>query len=209
MPPRAPAVSSGSRRPVGSRVPTLLAVKIYTKKGDDGTTGLFYGGRVSKDATGPEAYGTVDEAVAALGIARADADEVLGARLLEIQRQLFVVAAELATDPANRDKLEPGVSLVTDAMVSNLETWIDEVVADVGMPTQFIVPGQSRLPALLDHARSIVRRCERRAVTHCAAHAIDTEVSQVVRYLNRLADYVYMLVRATEEAWEPSRVEDR
>jgi cob(I)alamin adenosyltransferase len=199
--------SGGSRRLVGSHTPTLLAVKIYTKKGDDGSTGLFYGGRVAKDSSGPEAYGTVDEAVAALGVARADADDVLAQRLLELQRHLFVVAAELATDPANRDKLEPGVSLVTDEMVISLERWIDEVVDDVGMPTQFIVPGQTRLPALLDHARSIIRRAERRAVTHLGLHPDEAAASHVVRYLNRLADYVYMLVRAAEESWEPSRTE--
>ena len=180
-------------------------MKIYTKRGDDGTTGLFFGGRVRKDDTGPEAYGAVDEAVAALGVARAEAEGSLAERILEVQRQLFVVAAELATDVANREKLEAGVSLVTPEMVAQLEHWIDDVVEEVGMPTEFIVPGQRRLPALLDVARAVVRRAERRAVTHAAAGGL--EDSHVVVYLNRLADYLYMLVRAGECEWEPSRKE--
>ena len=88
-------------------------------------------------------------------------------------------------------------------MVAQLEAWIDEVVDEVGMPDQFVVPGQARLPALLDLARAVVRRAERRAVAH--ARAVDLGDSLVVVYLNRLADYVYMLVRASETEWEPSR----
>lgn len=180
-------------------------MKIYTRKGDDGSTGLYYGGRVRKDASGPEAYGTVDEAVAALGVARSHAENALGDDLLALQRQLFVVAAELATDPAQRHKLEPGVSLVTEEMVGELEQRIDQVVAAAGVPDGFVVPGQSALPAHLDLARAIIRRAERRAVSYAAEGGL--EGSQVIPYLNRLADYVYMLVRATEEAWQPSRQE--
>lgn len=181
-------------------------MKIYTKKGDDGSTGLFYGGRVRKDEIGPEAYGTVDEAVAALGVARSAATGSLTDDLLAVQRQLFVVAAELATDPSNRHKLEAGVSLVTAEMVTALEEKIDAVVDSVGMPDSFVVPGQSPLPAHLDLARAIIRRAERRAVTYAAQGNL--EGSHVVPYLNRLADYVYMLVRASEEAWQPSRQEE-
>lgn len=185
-------------------------MKIYTKKGDDGTTGLFYGGRVSKDALGPEAYGTVDEAVAALGVARAhsaSAQDPQGfdEEILRVQRELFVVAAELATDPANRSKLTAGVSLVTEDMITQLEENIDEVVNRVGMPDQFIVPGQSALAAYLDVARAIVRRAERRVVALVSEGGWDESLAP--QYLNRLADYVYMLVRAEEVAWEPSREE--
>mgnify|MGYP001547376009 CR=1 FL=1 len=177
-------------------------MKIYTRKGDDGTTGLFYGGRVSKDGAGPEAYGTVDEAVSALGVARAAADETLAEEILALQRQLFVVAAELATDPANRDKLEAGVSRCTAEMVSALEGAIDRIVADVGMPTEFVVPGGNPAAAALDVARTVVRRAERRAVTHLSGVAPE---SLVVPFLNRAADYLYMLARAAEGSWEPSR----
>jgi cob(I)alamin adenosyltransferase len=103
-------------------------VKIYTRSGDDGTTGLFCGGRVRKDGTGPEAYGSVDEAVSALGSARAEAHGPLADRILTVQRELFAVGAELATDASNRDKLKDGVSRVTDDMVARLEADIDEVV---------------------------------------------------------------------------------
>ena len=178
---------------------------IYTKKGDDGTTGLFYGGRVRKDDPAPEAYGSVDEAVAVLATARAVADDDLAGVLLQVQRELFVVAAELATAPENRHKLEPGVSRVTEEMVLRLETRIDEIVADIGQPTEFIVPGDNPLSAALDHARTVVRRAERRCLTYARSGGL--EDSKVIRYLNRLADYVYTLVRATESEWKPSRTE--
>ncbi len=180
---------------------------IYTKKGDDGTTGLFYGGRVSKDHPGPEAYGTVDEAVSALGAARAVADDDVAERLLEVQRDLFVVAAELATAPENRAKLTPGESLVEPAMVTRIEERIDALVADAGMPTAFVVPGGSAVAAALDVARTVVRRAERRCVAYAGAGGLDG--SHVVPYLNRLADYIYLLARSTEDDWLPTREEER
>ncbi len=179
---------------------------VYTKKGDDGTTGLFYGGRVGKDDPAPEAYGAVDEAVAALGAARAEAPADVGERILELQRQLFVVAAELATNPDKRDNLVDGTSRVTADMVTQLEAWIDEVVADVGLPDQFVVPGSDRFAAMLDVARAVIRRAERRAVAYARTGGLGD--SQVVPYLNRLADYAYMLVRAAEHEWEPSRLDE-
>lgn len=181
-------------------------MKIYTKKGDDGSTGLFYGGRVSKASAGPEAYGTVDEAVSALGVARAQAEPPFSTAILEAQRQLFVVAAELATGVESRHKLVDGVSRVTETMISSLEVLIDELEADVGMPTEFVVPGGSTVAAALDVARTVVRRAERRSVAFAAAGGLDG--SHVVAYLNRLADYVYMLARAAEGQWTPSRAKE-
>jgi cob(I)alamin adenosyltransferase len=180
-------------------------VKIYTRTGDDGSTGLFFGGRVPKDETGPEAYGTVDEATSLIGVARALASGELAATLLEVQRQMFVVGAELATGTENRSKLKPGTSLVTPEMVGELETRIDEVVDATGMPTEFVVPGGNQLAAALDVARTVVRRAERRSVTHMRAHAIGD--SSVVPFLNRLADYLYIAARAAEGTWTPSREE--
>lgn len=182
---------------------TLSAVRIYTRKGDDGSTGLFHGGRVAKDDTGPEAYGTVDEAVAALGIARAAASGRLAERILEVQRAMFVAAAELATAPDRRSRLDPGSSLVTTEMVTALESAIDEVEAESGLPTEFIVPGGSAAAAALDLARTITRRAERRAVTHMRERGIEGSV--VVPFLNRLADYLYVLARSAEGDWVPSR----
>ena len=99
-------------------------MKIYTRKGDDGSTGLFYGGRVAKDDSGPEAYGAVDEAVSALGAVRAIASEPLAEAVLAVQRDLFVAAAELATGADNRSKLVDGESRVSETMVTALEVRI-------------------------------------------------------------------------------------
>ncbi len=176
-------------------------MRIYTRRGDDGTTGLFLGGRVAKDATGPEAYGTVDEAVSQLGVARSLAESDVAEAVLAVQRELFVVAAELATDPAQRRRLEPGISLVEVSMIEGLEARIDRIEAEVGMPTEFVVPGGDPVAASIDVARTVVRRAERAAVAHCA----DDADSLVVPYLNRLADYLYMLARAVEREWTPTR----
>lgn len=178
-------------------------MKIYTRKGDDGSTGLFYGGRVGKDDTGPEAYGVVDEAVAALGVARALATEPVAGAILAVQRDLFVVGAELATGAANRSKLAAGNSLTTAAMVTALEERIDDVEAASGLPTEFVVPGGSSVAAALDVARTTVRRAERRAVSHMGAAGIDDSV--VVPYLNRLADYLFILARSQETTWDSSK----
>ena len=180
-------------------------MRIYTRTGDDGTTGLLFGGRLRKDAAGPEAYGTVDEAVSSLGVARAGAPGDLNAEILGVQRELFVVAAVLATDPENRHKLEEDVSRVTPLMVSRLEDEIDRLVAEVGLPTEFVVPGGDPVAAALDVARTVVRRAERRAVAYAAEGGLVD--SNVVPYLNRLADYLYMLARSVEGDWTPSRTD--
>lgn len=177
-------------------------MKIYTKQGDDGTTGLLYGTRVSKADLATEAYGTVDEAVAALGVARAllGGDE-LGAEVLRIQQELFVVGADLATNPDERGKLVAGVSLVTDEMTARLEERIDALVEANPLPQEFIVPGANPASAALDVARTIVRRAERRSVALAEAdRAVNPEV---VRYLNRLADLLFVLARDAAGGREP------
>ena len=180
-------------------------MRIYTRRGDDGSTGLFHGGRVGKDSSGPEAYGTVDEAVSALGVARAQAEPDVAEAVLEVQRDLFVVAAELATDPGRRDLLEAGISRVDSTMIDRIEERIDLIDAEVGMPTEFVVPGGEPVAAAIDVARTVVRRAERRSVTHL----VDEPASLVVPYLNRLADYLYMLARAVEREWTPTRGETK
>jgi len=176
--------------------------RIYTKTGDDGTTGLLYGGRVSKADRVPEACGTVDEAVALLGLARAHSDDAaLEDGLLEVQRELFVLGADLATNPAERTRLEPGVSLVTPEMVERLETWIDELVLAHPPARAFVVPGANPVSACLDVARSVTRRAERRVV-----HLRDSgaEVNDaVLRYLNRLSDLLFVLARIEAGEAEP------
>jgi cob(I)alamin adenosyltransferase len=183
--------------------------RVYTRTGDDGTTGLLFGGRVPKDTAGPAAYGDVDEAVSALGLARAatERDSELDRLLVRLQRELFVVGAELATEPANRTRLEPGVSLVTAEMVSALEPLIDDVSSRFDPPQEFVLPGENAVAAALDLARTVVRRAERAAVA--AARAGWLAESFVIPYLNRLADLVYTLARWQEGAYRPVRVADR
>src|SRR5688500_9663301 len=159
-------------------------VRIYTRKGDTGTTGLLFGGdRVSKADLRTDAYGTTDEAVSALGLARAslgaatDRTEVrLGELILRLQRELFVVGAELATHPERRERLADGVSRVTEAMVSALEDEIDELEELVEQPKEFVLPGESSTGAALDLARTTVRRAERRAVAVADAGGLPDSV---------------------------------
>lgn len=169
-------------------------MKVYTRAGDDGTTGLFFGGRVRKDSAQPVAYGTVDEAQAAFGLARAEAEPggELDELLVSIGRDLYVVMAELATLPENRAKLTEGQTLVTEAMVERLETTIDEISERFEPPTEFVIPGGNRISAALDVARTVTRRSERAAL----AAAVDT--SAVVPYLNRLSDLAWVLARWQE-----------
>ena len=176
-------------------------MKIYTRKGDDGTTGLLFGGRVRKDDPAPEAYGAVDEAQAALGVARAETGEgsELDRPLVRLERDLWVAMAELATAPENRGKLDPGVSSVTVQMVEGLEPVIDDLTSRFEAPTEFVVPGQNRLSALLDVARTSVRNAERRALV------VNAEGSYVVPYLNRLSDLLWTMARWQEGQFMPAR----
>jgi cob(I)alamin adenosyltransferase len=176
--------------------------RIYTKTGDDGTTGLLFGGRVGKDDLVTEAYGTTDEAVATLGLARALTDEdAIAAEVLALQRDLFVVGADLATNPDERDRLQAGVSLVTDEMVAELEARIDRYVAERPLPQVFIVPGANPASAAIDLARSIVRRAERAVV---ALEHADRAPNPAVRiYLNRLSDLLFVLARRQAGESEP------
>jgi cob(I)alamin adenosyltransferase len=170
-------------------------MKIYTRRGDDGTTGLLYGGRVRKDSALPTAYGAVDEAQAALGVVRAEAapDDRLHAIVTHIARDLWVLMAELATNPQQHGRLEPGTSRVTSDMVAWLERQIDAISEEFTPPTAFVVPGQTRIAALLDVARTVVRRAERESL------AAVPDTSQVVAYLNRLSDLLWMLARWSED----------
>ncbi|MCA1727030.1 MAG: cob(I)yrinic acid a,c-diamide adenosyltransferase [Actinobacteria bacterium] len=181
-------------------------MRIYTKTGDDGTTGLLYGSRISKGGPVAEAYGTVDEAVADLGAARAEVAEnvAFDATLLQIQRDLFVVGADLAANPAERAKLKAGVSLVTADMIERLEALIDQTVAEHPLPDEFVVPGTNRPSAALDVARTTVRRAERRAVE---LKDSGTEVNpEAIRYLNRLSDLLFVFARwQAGQAEPPSR----
>ena len=171
--------------------------------GDDGITGLLYGGRVPKDDLVTEAYGTTDEAVAVLGLARSlTSAPDMAVDLLALQRELFVVGADLATNPKERAKLAEGVSLVTDAMVDGLEQRIDRLVERRPLPQVFIVPGANPASASIDVARSTIRRAERAVV---ALEHAEREVNpQIRRYLNRLSDLLFVLARWEAGDSEPA-----
>jgi len=187
---------------------------VATTRGDDGTTGLLYGGdRIAKDDPRAEAYGTVDEAVAALGLARAsigfaeDPGPVgsrltglagLGDLILRFQRELFVVGAELATNPDAWDRLEDGRTRVSGPMLADLERILVETEAAIDMPTEFVVPGETPASAALELARTILRRAERRAVTLHRDGLVPGTF--LVPYLNRLADLLWVLARSAEQA---------
>ena len=169
--------------------------KIYTRKGDDGSTGLWYGGRVPKSGGRPEAYGAVDEAASALGLCRAAAtdDAELSADILRLQNELFVAGAELATAPEAAGRSQEGVSKVTPEMVDALEEVIDRYMERVELPPKFVIPGGTELSARLDVARTAVRRAERRVVDLKQAGDLPDET--VLRYLNRASDAIYAMAR--------------
>ena len=197
---------------------------VATKRGDDGTTGLLFGGdRIFKDDPRTEAFGAVDEAIAALGVARAELGlkaqygtvprtlDRLPELILRLQRELFVVGAELATAPDAADRQKPGETRVTAAMVDGLDAVLADTEASVELPREFVVPGETRLSAYLEMARTIIRRAERRAVALRRAERVGDD--NLLAYLNRLADLLWILARAAEQ-WEaraatPSRTAGR
>ena len=169
-------------------------MKIYTRNGDEGETGLLYGGKVSKDSPLPEAYGTVDEAQAILGLVRTECekDSDLEQKIIHIERDLYVLMAELATDPSKHDKLESGKNKVSEEMINFLEKFIDEISSRFELPQEFVIPGQNRISALIDVARTVVRRAERRTIS------CEIKDSLVVPYLNRLSDLLWAMARWQE-----------
>jgi cob(I)alamin adenosyltransferase len=176
--------------------------RLWTGKGDDGTSGLYFGGREPKTSARFEAVGAIDEAQAAIGLARAEVAErpMLDTVLIGAERDLWVLMAEVATDDANRSKLEAGASLVTGEMVTALEAAIEGVAARFELPSEFVVPGQDRASALLDVARTVVRRAERRTA------AVAADGSFAVPYLNRLSSLLWTLARWVEG--EPLRTRE-
>jgi cob(I)alamin adenosyltransferase len=172
-------------------------VEVYTRRGDDGTTGLLYGGRVEKDDLRTEAYGAVDEAVSTLGLARA---QLVGTEwhepVLGLQRELFVLGAQLATLAEHWAQLDDGVSRVTAMMVEELERRIDATTASYPLPQEFVVPGEEAAGAAIDLARTVLRRAERHAVAMNRAGLLPEETA--LHWLNRASDYLFVLARAVE-----------
>ena len=181
----------------------LLAMKIYTRTGDDGTTGLLGSSRVRKHDARVEAYGSVDELNAALGVAGAhDTEGWFRELLADVQSALFQVGAELATtDPKMLEKL----SRVADEDIAGLERHIDRLEQDLQPLTRFILPSGTSLAAQFHLARTVCRRAERRVTALAENDPVD---ARVVRYLNRLADLLFVMARwsnaragVTETTW--------
>ncbi len=180
--------------------------KIYTRKGDDGTTSLLYGGRVLKSGLRTDAYGALDEAVSAIGVARAKCqDEELSKDLLWLQRELFVAGAQLATAPDAEQRLKEGVSRIGEQSVDLAEQKIDAYMSRVDLPPKFVIPGGTELSAQLDVARATLRRAERCAVKLAQEEEMD---STLLKFLNRANDLLFALARASDEQ-SPELVEHR
>ena len=195
---------------VRGRREAIAGSAVATGKGDDGTTGLLYGGRIAKDDARAEAYGTIDEAVACLGVARAELGELaaagslpgqiagLGDTLLKLQRDLFVAGSELATNPDAWDRLQDGQTRVDEPMLIELEELLRDAESRMEMPREFVVPGADRLSAALEVSRTVVRRAERRVIA--LDHDRLVPGAWLMPYLNRLADLLWVLARQAEQA---------
>jgi cob(I)alamin adenosyltransferase len=171
-------------------------MSIATRTGDGGTTGLMYNRRVVKHHPRVEAYGCVDELNAALGLARASAPaDGLGARLLDIQRDLVTVMGELATAVEDLPRyVADGFPLVTPGLTERLDRLVAELEAGGVAPRGWAMPGDTPLAAALDMARVVCRRAERRV---CALHAQDgLRNDEIIVFLNRLADVLWLMARA-------------
>lgn len=161
----------------------------YTRKGDQGYTDLL-GGRVSKDSPRPETFGTIDEATSAIGLARALATSArTKAILLDVQRDLYLMMAELAFTPDMQQQRYH----ITAEHVARIERETDQIHDEHPLPPHFIVPGDTVPGAALDVARTVVRRAERLAVGLARSGEIDNE--QILAYLNRLSSLLFILAR--------------
>lgn len=185
-------------------------MRIYTRTGDSGQTGLFGGERVSKAHPRVEAYGAVDELNSVLGLVRARLPSgPLSDFLAQVQGRLFEVGAELATARREDPKLAARVPHVTASHVAELEAWIDRLDAELPALRGFVLPGGSEAGALLHVARAVCRRAERRVVALAEGVAVNPEI---LRYLNRLGDFLFVAARwvnhtagTPEEPWGPTR----
>ena len=168
--------------------------KVYTKYGDTGQTSLLYGGRVSKNSPHTEAYGMTDEAVSAMGLARAlSEDPEVKTILKELQREMFTVGAELATAPDQYETYQKHFNPVTAEMVTRLEELIDRMLAEAPLPRVFILPGASGSSAAMDMARCMTRTAERRVVALDEVGGLTNP--EILRYLNRVGDLLFVLAR--------------
>jgi cob(I)alamin adenosyltransferase len=168
--------------------------RVYTKFGDKGETSLLYGGRVSKNNVHTEAYGITDEAVSAMGLARSLSDDAKVKDILrDLQRDLFTIAAELATEPDKYELFQQHFKPVTQEMVDALERTIDSLEEEFTMPQVFVLPGGSPASSAMDMSRTIIRTAERRVVALAEAGGLTNVL--ILNYLNRLGDLLFVLAR--------------
>ena len=169
-------------------------VKIYTKTGDKGKTNLLFGGKISKSDLRVETYGTVDEAVSFLGLAKSLViNKEIKVIIENLQHSLFIIGAELATIPKNKKKLKNEVKTISKTMVNDLEALIDETNEKITLGNKFIMPGTSVGSAAIDVSRTIIRRLERRIVELIE---IDGSISSnIIPYINRTSDLLFLLGR--------------
>ncbi len=168
-------------------------MKIYTRRGDAGETGFFGGGRARKDHVRVEAYGTVDELNAVIGIAMMHVSNPgIRRRLLRLQSDLFSIGSHLATPPARERRPSPNLPPLPLERVAEMESWIDKAVAATPPLRAFVLPAGSPGAVHLHGARAVCRRAERRVVTLASTAPVD---GGVVRYLNRLSDYLFAAAR--------------
>jgi cob(I)alamin adenosyltransferase len=168
--------------------------KIYTRTGDDGSTGLVDGTRLSKDSLRVAAYGDVDETNSVIGLARLHVDnQRLNAMLSRIQNELFDLGADLATPLPDGDAKDPEYALrVVPEQTARLETELDALNADMAPLTSFILPGGHPPAAYLHQARTVARRAERTMVALSQSSAVNPEA---LRYINRLSDFLFVAAR--------------
>ncbi|HMP99190.1 MAG TPA: cob(I)yrinic acid a,c-diamide adenosyltransferase [Cyclobacteriaceae bacterium] len=180
-------------------------MKIYTKTGDSGTTSLFGGTRLSKANMRIETYGTVDELNAHLGLLRdQEVNQKRQALLISIQENLFTIGAMLAAEPGNNKIKIPNI---TEAHIQQLESAIDEMDSQLSPMRNFVLPGGHQAVSIAHICRTVCRRAERLCV---ALHEAEGVHELVIKYLNRLSDYLFVLSRmisqelgATESPWKP------
>ena len=191
-----------------------MTQRIYTRTGDEGDTGLFGGGRVSKAHPRVEAYGAVDELNATLGWVLAVTEDASIRELIAgVQADLLAIGAHLATPPASNQRRGPWLPALPDAGIGTLERWIDGAEEELEPLRSFILPGGSPAGAALHLARTVCRRAERRVVAFAAEAAVEPAI---VVFLNRLSDVLFVAARlanaragVAETRWEPRTGDDR
>jgi cob(I)alamin adenosyltransferase len=177
-----------------SRIGGSLSKRIYTKTGDKGKTGLLSGERIDKDDPRIEAYGTVDELGTFLGVAKVYASERIASFLNNIQQKLFLVNAELATNPESLEEVDSlwNLQRITEEDVEYLEQIADELSEELPLLKNFVIPGGTKAAAFLHVSRTVCRRAERRIINYSNAGPVNEEL---IRYINRLSDLLFVMAR--------------